>query len=271
MAKSFFKSYVRVKEKLADYKDEYSYEEQTVCRVYTDKCYTCLQAVEKYLYSYRWCKSEKEKILLQTANSCKTAEVIAQEMGIPYSTFRAMSSKVSRRLYDQLGMDFDKVILGNDEKEQVQLTRKCISRCEDFDLSSLYPDFLFSKMKEIADSQDMEVSENLKIGRENMVLIKFLADYSREGIFKSLELIDGGRLALYFTILTDNKYFNERVELLERINEFKQKTTKEQKYREAVLTLNRGVLIPKREYEEFKKYKEGKKCNKINMDNNVVT
>ena len=259
MAKCFFKSYKRVKDRLNDYKDTYDFKEQTEYRSYTDKCYVCLQSLEKYLYSYRWCRKENEKVLLQTVDSCKSAEVIAKENNMVYNSYRAMSSRVSRRLYDQLGMDFDKVILGNDEKAQNRLIHICIARCEDFNLSSLYPDFVFSKMKEIADAQEVEIEGDFKVTKEVGVVLKFLADYSMDGILQSISLMDEKWLAYCFKILADNQYFNERVEILAYINRFKKKLTKDQKYREAALSRDRGVLIPKKEYAEFLKYKEARK------------
>lgn len=256
MAKSFISSYKRIRDKLREDKLLENY------RSYTSQNDTCLQALEKYLYSYRWCKNDNEKLLLQTIDSYESMEVIAQKHGIPYSSYRAMSSRVSRRLYDQLGTDFTMVILGDDRKEQDKFIRRCVVRCDDFNFSSLYPDFLVSKLKEIADAQEVEVSEDFTINKDIKVILKFLADYSVAGTLKSIRLMDEKWLAYCYKVLTDPKYMNERAEMLAVIHKISEGTTQLHKtWETAISSIGLGKVVLKKDYDEYLQYKKGARKN----------
>lgn len=250
MAKQFFKEFIEVKNIIERDKELDDY------RSYSENNDICFEAVSKYLYSYKWCRSDREKILLQTAESYKRGEVIASENNIQYNSFRSMSSRVSNRLYKELGTDFKKVILGNNKKEQDKLITYCIMRVDEFQILNSYPEFLVSHIKAISSEQDIKIDDSFKIGMKDWVILKFLADYDIEMIMKAASILNKERLAMFYTILTDKKYFKERADVLSVINHFKKQITISNMQAETDIASKQGVLISKKEYEEFMRYKK---------------
>ena len=251
MGKQFFKDFVAIKTALEKDKENEMY------KLYSADNYTCYEALRKYLYSYQWCRSDKEKILLQTADSFKKGEEIAKEYDMQYNSYRSMSSRVSNRMYKELGANFKDVVLGNNKEAQRQLINFCIAHLNDYQIWNEYPEFLLSDIEKISQKQDVCVDDDLKIRRTDFVILKFLATFNTEAILKEVSLLDEKRLSVFFTILSDKKYFKERAEVLAVIQHFQKNITATSMQAETDLSSKDGVLISKKEYQEFLKFKQG--------------
>ncbi len=250
MPKHFFKEFITIRDALE--KDK----ENKVFNIYTAYNYTCFEAVKKYLYSYKWCRSDRERILLQTADSYKKGEDIAREYGIQYNSYRSMSSRVSNRMYRELGNNFKDIVLGNNKKEQDKLIDYCVVRMDDFRIENVYPEFLVSKMEEISKKQDVNIDEEFKIRRTDFIILKFLASCNIEAILKQVSLLDKNRVSTFYTILTDSRYFKQRAEVLSVIRYFQKNITISSMQAETDFASKDRGLISRKEYEEYLRYKQ---------------
>jgi hypothetical protein len=169
-----------------------------------------------------------------------------------------MSSRVSKRLYDELGRDFKSIILGNDKKLQDKLIHYCITRVDDFQIMNKYPEIFISEIERDIKSCIVDVGEDFKIVKKDWVILKFFAEYDIETIIKEISLLDKERLAVFYRILTDKRLFKQRADVLSIIKYFKEKISYSSMQAETDLLSREGVLISKKEYQEFLKYKQKK-------------
>lgn len=213
MAKNFFKEYVELKTKIEHEKcySENSEDFELTC--------SCFDSIRRYLFSYRWSHSEMERILFDTCETSLTLSELAESNKISYNTLRSISSRVSARLYSELGTDFHKIILEGSKNDKIRLMKYCIERSEDYCVQRQYPSEILSIMnKTVADVGVPEIA-SFKITRKDLVLLKLLADYDVDTIFQKLALMDKERLAVYYKILCDKRYYKERAEVLSYIHE----------------------------------------------------
>lgn len=255
MKKQFFREFAAVRDLLR--------EDQKVSNFkrYSEQNYRCLEALKNYLYSYRWCRKERERILLQEADSKMRPIDVAANYEISYDTYRSMSSRVSRRLYQEVGADFVDVILGENIKAQDWLIETCVVRTEDYNINMIYPDFLLSSLRMIAADDSVELDSNIKIDKTKALIFQFLADNTTEAILSRLSLLDRDAVIQCYKILTEKKYFDLRIKVLAYMNTFNNQNTLTQMEDSMYMSLGKKVLISKKEYEEFLRYKKDKASN----------
>ena len=118
---------------------------------------------------------------------------------------RSISSRASTRLYSELGTDFQEVVLNGNKNEKIRLMRYCYERAEDYCIQRLYSSGILSMINKITADVDAPEIDSFEIMREDLVLLKLLADYDMDTIFKKVSLIDKERLAVYYKILSDKR------------------------------------------------------------------
>lgn len=213
MAKRFFKEYVELKTKIEREKccSERDEDFELTC--------SCFDSISRYLFSYRWSHSDRERLLFDTCETSLSLSELAESNKISYNTLRSISSRVSARLYAELGNDFQKIVLEGYKNDKIRLMKYCNERSEDYCIQRQYPtDILTAINKTVADVHVPEI-ESFKIRRKDLVLLKLLADYDMDTIFKKLALIDTERLVVYYEILSNKRYYRERAEVLSYIHE----------------------------------------------------
>lgn len=221
MGKSFFREYIELKKKIEREKRYMEGDEdfELTC--------SCFDSICRYLFSYRWCHSEREKMLLDSCDSSQTLSELAVANNISYNTLRSMSSRVSARLYSELGTDFQEVVLNGNKNDKIRLMRYCYERAEDYCIQRQYPPEILSMINKITADVEAPEIDSFEIMREDLVLLKLLADYDMDTIFKKVALIDKERLAVYYKILSDKRYYKERATVLSCIHKFADRVSME--------------------------------------------
>ena len=101
--------------------------------VYGNLHKTLIKLLENYFQSLKWAKNDNEKgMYLRSGKNLSTAE-IASSLNMNPNSYRAMVSRVSKRLRDVLfeGSDLRKILLGGSDDE----IKKCIKHIEFINLN----------------------------------------------------------------------------------------------------------------------------------------
>lgn len=250
MKRQFFREFSRVKDILR------SDQRVSDLKMYSEQNYLCLDALERYLYSYRWCRKERERILLQEMDSRMRPIAVARENGISYDTYRSMSSRVSNRLYEEIGRDFVDVILGKSTKDQNWLIEMCITRTEVFNVVEVLPDYLLSRLEAMTKTVSVEIDENFGLNSSRALVFQFLEDSMVQTALTRLSLLDEESVVQCYRILTEKKYFSLRMKALSYMKKFNDKDALKQMEDNMYMRLEKKVLVSKKEYEEFLRYKK---------------
>lgn len=194
---------------------------------YSSLNFEYLRVLEKYLFSYKWCRSDVEKQIFnqsQKGTIPNNMEIVTQKgdekVVLKKDSVRSSCSRLSTRLYSLLGQDCIEALLYNaDDKENADRLKELIAVCirlnDNYNFqsnfSSVMQELILRKVKEC---RDVAVQRQFKISDVNQDVLRFFVTYSNDSIFKSLNSLDAKSVALIYKILSRPEYYLQRAEVL---------------------------------------------------------
>lgn len=219
MAKSFLKEFLMVKAEYEKHNISGDFNHK-----YDELHIKCLNEVQSYLYSYKWCKNNTDREIFTQAMmgvSPNKMNIISKGKKLEPATLRSFASRLSNRLYAILGDDIWLILSNSSNDEYVtyrlkQIIIKCRCNMCEYDFNSEFSNIFCMMIKEyISDEMDVEISKVFEISEENQKILMFLSQYSNSTIKSRLEMLDKKSLAVIYKVLTDNRYVSQRVDILE--------------------------------------------------------
>lgn len=187
----------------------------------------CLQAFEKFIYSYQWCNSETERQLFD--NIIRGIPLIRMRIKVEKkgvmkelqpSSIRTASSRLTKRMFDIFGSDCFGVLLGNPgvEAEKIALQKLlalCISLTDDYVFQNHYSSGLQSLIENhIRPISGVSVPDKVEFSKEIVDVVTFFREIDNDTVFSRLKELDLESVAVVYAILSRKEYFNQRSELL---------------------------------------------------------
>lgn len=222
MAKEFFKEYLSVRQSITADSDNDLY------KIYGDLNRKSLSSLEKYIYSYKWCKNDTERQIFENI----LRKEVPNKMQITVKTddglkilkaesVRSASSRISRRLYKVFGNDCFQVMLSDssnpdNERKLRRLINICISLNDDYIFRNHYSVNFDNMLNKLCKEQMNEkVPEHIEFSKDMLEVLTIFKLHDSKSTFSHLKSLDIGSLALVYKILSQPEYVIQRAELLE--------------------------------------------------------
>lgn len=222
MAKEFFKEYLAVRQSITADSDDDLY------KIYGDLNRKCLSALEKYVYSYKWCRNDTERQIFENVLRGEVPNKMQIKVKsddgfkiLKSESVRSASSRISRRLYKLFGSDCFQVMLSDstnpdNERKLHRLINICISLNDDYIFRNHYSVNFDNMLNKLCKEQmNVTVPEQIKFSKDMLEVLTIFKLHDSKSTFSQLKSLDTKSLSLVYKILSQPEYVTQRAEILE--------------------------------------------------------